>query len=103
MTGKPSQKEEEYIFKQEMKKLQKAAQEEAEKQAEKEKEQLKELHWMRCPKCGMELKEISFRNVNVDKCFSCGGVWLDDGELEQLAGKESEGFMSCLFNVFKSE
>lgn len=52
-----------------------------------ERERLRELHWMRCPKCGAELKEIVFRSVKVDKCFACGGVYLDDGELEQLAGK----------------
>ena len=52
-----------------------------------ERERLRELHWMRCPKCGAELQEIVFRSVKVDKCFACGGVYLDDGELEQLAGK----------------
>lgn len=53
-----------------------------------ERERLKRLHWMHCPKCGGELDEITFRGVKVDKCFSCGGVYLDDGELEQLAGKQ---------------
>lgn len=52
-----------------------------------ERQRLRGLHWMRCPKCGMELDEVTFRGVRVDKCFSCGGVYLDDGELEQLAGK----------------
>lgn len=52
-----------------------------------ERERLRLLHYMRCPKCGQELDEITFRDVKVDKCFSCGGVFLDDGELEQLAGK----------------
>lgn len=52
-----------------------------------QRKQLRELHWMRCPKCGLSLAEITFRGVKVDKCFGCGGVYLDDGELEQLAGK----------------
>lgn len=55
--------------------------------SDEQREQLKALHWMRCPKCGMALDEITFRGVRVDKCFGCGGVYLDDGELEQLAGK----------------
>ena len=42
---------------------------------------------MRCPKCGSQLSEVQFRLVKVDKCFTCGGVYLDDGELEQLTGK----------------
>ena len=52
-----------------------------------ERARLRALHWMRCPKCGLLLDEITFRGVKVDKCFGCGGVYLDDGELEQLAGK----------------
>lgn len=52
-----------------------------------ERARLRAQHWMRCPKCGLSLDEITFRGVKVDKCFACGGVYLDDGELEQLAGK----------------
>lgn len=55
--------------------------------AEQERERLRQLHFMHCPKCGAELSEVVFRGVKVDKCFGCGGVYLDDGELEQLAGK----------------
>ena len=64
-----------------------------------ERERLKELHWMCCPKCGGELDEITFRGVKVDKCFACGGVYLDDGELEQLAGKG--GFFEALRYYFR--
>jgi hypothetical protein len=52
-----------------------------------ERERLRRAHWMRCPKCGSQLSEVQFRLVKVDKCFTCGGVYLDDGELEQLTGK----------------
>lgn len=55
--------------------------------ADDERAKLRQLHWMHCPKCGSELDEITFRGVKVDKCLACGGVFLDDGELEQLAGK----------------
>lgn len=65
---------------------------------EDERRELKRLHWMRCPKCGAELDEIVFRGVRVDKCFSCGGVYLDDGELEQLAGKP--GWFEALRYLF---
>lgn len=61
-------------------------------------EALKRLHWMRCAKCGSELEEIVFRGVKVDKCFVCGGVYLDDGELEQLAGKP--GWFEALRYLF---
>ncbi|HEY8377743.1 MAG TPA: zf-TFIIB domain-containing protein [Nannocystis sp.] len=64
-----------------------------------EREQLRRLHWMRCPKCGAELSEVLFRAVKVDKCFSCNGVYLDDGELEQLTGKP--GWFESMIRFFK--
>ncbi len=39
---------------------------------------------MRCPKCGMELIEISYKKLKIDKCSSCEGIWLDAGEFEQV-------------------
>ena len=36
----------------------------------------------------MQLTEIAYRGVLVDKCFSCNGLWLDDGEMEKLAGED---------------
>ncbi|MCA9695461.1 MAG: zf-TFIIB domain-containing protein, partial [Myxococcales bacterium] len=50
---------------------------------EDERKRLKDLHWMHCPKCGDDMAEVQFRGVQIDKCFACGGVYLDDGELEQ--------------------
>jgi Zn-finger nucleic acid-binding protein len=39
-----------------------------------------------CPKCDAALFILHFRSVEVDYCDRCRGVWLDTGELEQLAG-----------------
>lgn len=61
---------------------------------------LRQLHYMHCPKCGVDLEEIVFRGVRIDKCFGCGGVFLDDGELEELAGKP--GFFEALRNLLSS-
>jgi len=66
-----------------------------------EREAQRRLHFMHCPKCGADLDEITFRGVRVDKCFACGGVWLDDGELEELAGKP--GFFEALRNFFSGQ
>ncbi len=63
-----------------------------------ERASLRTLHFMHCPKCGLKLDEITFRGVRVDKCFACGGVWLDDGELEELAGQP--GFFEALRRMF---
>lgn len=79
--------EEEFIFRREMEKRREAVRKHQAELADEEREAQKKLHWMRCPKCGADLTEVEFRSVRVDKCFACGGVYLDDGELEQLAGR----------------
>jgi len=85
---KPKETETEYFARMEADKKKKREEEKQKEEKQLEKERLKQLHWMRCPKCGMELKEIVFKNARIDKCSGCNGVWLDTGELEMLAGKE---------------
>ena len=43
-----------------------------------------EGQYMKCPKCGMRLNEIEYKEGKIDKCTACDGVWLDAGELEVL-------------------
>ncbi len=57
----------------------------------------KEMCHMRCPKCGESLKERSFQKVLIDQCTGCGGIWLDAGELEEVAGRESGSWLSKLW------
>jgi len=97
-----SEKEEEYFLRKEAEKLKAHAEKVKHEMKQAEQDRLKQLHFMRCPKCGMELEEIEFRQVKLDKCFSCGGVWLDDGELEQVAKAEDEnGLMWRFAKIFK--
>jgi uncharacterized protein len=100
MPVKPSEKEEEYFARQEMERKKKAEEERLKQFAEEEKNRLKELHHMRCPKCGMELNEIEYKGVHIDKCFNCEGIWLDAGELETISQFE-KGSMDKLFSLFK--
>ncbi len=37
-----------------------------------------------CPRCGGRMRVRKEWDVEVDVCISCGGVWLDHGELEEL-------------------
>jgi uncharacterized protein len=97
---KPSRNEDEYFARQELERRKKWAKEQAAKMAGDEKEQVKQAHWMKCPKCGMDLQEISLHGVKVDQCANCGGVFLDAGELDQLS-KHDEGVMSRVFGVFR--
>jgi len=100
MPDKPSEKEEEYFARIEFEKKKKLEHEKHLKLAAEEKKRLKELHFMRCPKCGMELIEIDHKGIKVDKCSECDGVWLDAGELESAACLE-KGALDKLFSVFK--
>lgn len=76
--------------------------ERAAREKEDERRKLKELHYMRCPKCGHELKPEDFGGVTVDRCTFCEGVYLDPGELEQIVlkrGEEQRGFLRRLLGV----
>jgi uncharacterized protein len=99
--AKPTQTEEEYFARENAERLRKLTAEQKKSLAQADREKLKQQHYMRCPKCGMELKEIAVRGVQVDRCFSCNGTWLDAGELEKLAGGQGpESVMSSILRVF---
>jgi uncharacterized protein len=88
-------KEEEYFAHQELLKR-KALRDKLDKERTSVKgHQAKHPHWMKCPKCGAELEEISFADVLVDRCKGCSGIYLDAGELELLLGaQKAKGFFS---------
>lgn len=99
--SKPSDTEEEYFARENAERMRKLAAEQKKSLAEGERDKLRQLHHMRCPKCGMELREITVRGVQVDRCFSCNGTWLDAGELEKLAKGQGEGsVMASVLRVF---
>jgi hypothetical protein len=100
MPVKPSQQEEEYHARLEFERRKKVEEERLAKMVAEERDKLKQLHYMRCPKCGMELIAIDYRGVEVDKCSACEGIWLDAGELEQIAGLEKKS-LDKWFSVFK--
>jgi hypothetical protein len=97
----PSDSEDEYFKRQELHRVKRERETTARKTEVQERERLKELHWMRCPKCGMELAEIAYRDVHVDACFACGGMYLDYGEVEKILEFKEPGtmrkMMSALF------
>jgi len=100
MPVKPSDKEEEYFARMEFERRKKIEEEKRIRMETEEKEKLKELHYMCCPKCGMDLIEIDYKNIKVDKCSSCQGIWLDAGELESVSNLE-KSTLDKLFGVFK--
>ncbi len=49
-----------------------------------ERKRVKDLHFMKCPKCGHDLKVEKLELVEIDRCTFCEGFFVDAGELEQL-------------------
>jgi hypothetical protein len=94
MIQKPSDKEQEYFLRLEAERLKQLREEHERKVAEEARRVLKELHFMRCPKCGQELTTTALHEVAVDVCPGCRGMFLDDGELEKLTEERARGRFS---------
>lgn len=92
--------EEEYFARVEFDKRQKALKEKQSRIQKEERTRLKEDHWMHCPKCGMEMVEITFEGIKVDKCSECLGIFFDNGEIEQLIENNKPGFLSRMTSIF---
>ena len=45
---------------------------------------------MLCPACGNHLIILELDQIEIDYCHSCGGIWLDAGELELLLEDSAE-------------
>lgn len=100
---KPSSNEDEYFAKENAEKLRKLALDRSRALEQSQRDDLKKLHWMHCPKCGMEMQAVQFRGVEIDRCFNCGATVFDAGELEKLGVSESESgsVMRSIINIFK--
>lgn len=101
MVVKASEKEEEYFARMEFERRKKAMEEEHQKITAENRRKLKELHYMRCPKCGMELIEVAYKGIKTDECSECKGIWLDAGELEEVAKLAKTG-LDKFFSIFKA-
>ena len=67
------------------------------KRAEEEQREETAASAIHCPKCDGTLTEITFEDMQIDRCNKCNGVWLDAGELERLIGKEETGWLSRMW------
>jgi hypothetical protein len=91
---KPSSIEDQHILEQELQRRLEKLEAEQQAMAEAEKHRQKELHWMRCPKCGHQLATDHYGTVEIDVCPSCRGLWLDANELETILASETGLFKS---------
>ena len=88
--------ENEYFRRKEQELIDKLRQKRTEEQQRKQ----AEVSTLRCPKCDGTLVEITFEQVQIDRCNKCHGVWLDDGELERLTNQES-GWLSSFWRSLR--
>ena len=88
-TDKPSRNEDEYFVKQdaELLKAQRLRAEAERGEAE------RRLHYMKCPKDGYDLVTTTQHGVQIENCPHCHGIWLDAGELDQLAREGEPGLL----------
>lgn len=54
---------------------------------------------MKCPKCDVALAQVYLREVPIEQCKQCEGIWLDSGEFDLIAERErsEEGWISRAF------
>ena len=45
---------------------------------------------MKCPNCKNELKKLVYKDIELDQCLNCGGMWFDGGELRNVKDREDE-------------
>jgi Zn-finger nucleic acid-binding protein len=46
---------------------------------------------VRCPKCAGKLAGYKFMEFVLERCDSCAGIWLDNGELEGILRSAARG------------
>jgi len=89
MSDKPSRNEDEYFAREDAERIRKLRAQQAAEATTRE----RKSHFMKCPKCGADLHTEEFHGVTIDRCPACHGIWLDEGEIEQLMKHEDAGML----------
>lgn len=55
-----------------------------------EHEKLRLAHWLKCPKCGNDMKVEKLEDIEIERCTVCSGIFFDHGELESLLMNKQE-------------
>lgn len=93
MTDKPSRNEDEYFAREEREKLERQRAEALKMAQETE----RKSHFMKCPKCGHDLKTEGFQGIHVDRCPNCQGIWFDAGEVDTIMAHEDKSLLGRVF------
>lgn len=92
---RPSAQEDEYFAREDAEKKRKQTLQAARTMAQSEREARRALHGMHCPKCGMDMQEITHSGWVALRCFHCNGVFIDADDIQKLLGKE--GYWTKIF------
>lgn len=58
---------------------------------------------IRCPKCDEVMEVLSYKDLEVDQCPSCHGVWLDKGELDEVLRHKLASALDARVSAFEMD
>lgn len=102
MPVKPSQSELEYFAREENEKIHRLAERQRREHEQQEKEQSRAAHFMKCPKCGSDLKAAHIGAVEVQECAECDTLVLDKKALENVK-VANHNLLQSLIELFHKE
>ena len=91
--NKPSRNEEEYFARENAELIQRM-------RAQRDTERAGMTATVACPRDGSALAERVYHHVRIDECPTCGGVWLDKGELQILERVDETSRRSFIGGLF---
>ena len=100
MIKKQPHPEEGYFSRLDVEKKHKLAMEMRAELAAEELENLRRLHHMHCASCGWEMETIIYQGIPIQKCFNCGGAFMEEEAFSKICGKDSK-FIQSLIDLFK--
>ncbi|MGO9830495.1 MAG: zf-TFIIB domain-containing protein [Myxococcaceae bacterium] len=105
---KPSKPEDEFFAAEEVEAKRKLAFQQGQLLAQQQREALKQLHYMKCPKCGFDLHTLDEGQLRLDTCFNCHGVWMDAGQLAKVKAQGAQlhhttPLVDSILNLFKRD
>ena len=53
----------------------------------------------KCPRCNIDMKVLNVKDVEIDACPSCAGIWFDQSELDKIIGAEQISPESLMFTA----
>lgn len=63
-------------------------------------ERLRAAHWMKCPKCGHDMKVSPIEGIELEQCTFCQGIFFERAELDTLLLRKTEQRFSFYRRLF---